>query len=164
MSGVPPAFFAGGFLIPGICKPSRYITDILVKKKAESEGGKIDMIKRVSMKMIGVAFVVILIFSMLAVTAMASYPSPRALPSLGGNIRTNMTKIQRSQLGYTGTKKYSISQYGGETVYADYVRKELQKKGRYFPVDTEHILWCSEFATWCAHKAGIYKDYFYPMP
>ncbi len=96
------------------------------------------------------------------IPAAASYPAPKPVPALGNNIRTNMTRVQRSQLGYTGTKRYSISEYGGETVYADFVRRELLKKGRVFPVDTEHILWCSEFATWCARRAGTYADYFYP--
>ena len=97
-----------------------------------------------------------------AVPAFANYPAPKPVPALGNNIRTNMTLVQRSQLGYTGTKRYSISSYGGETVYSDFVRRELMKKGRVFPVDTEHILWCSEFATWCARRAGTYADYFYP--
>ena len=103
---------------------------------------------------------VAVIFS--AIPAGASYPAPKAVPALGNNVRNNMTVIQRSQLGYTGTKRYSISEFGGETVYSEFVRQELMKKGRNFPVDTEHILWCSEFATWSARRAGTYADYFYP--
>lgn len=120
--------------------------------------------KRMKMSARNVAAALLTVAAILffSVPAGASYPKPKPVPALGNNIRKNMTIVQRSQLGYTGTKRYSISPYGGETVYSEYVRQQLLKKGRRFPVDTEHVLWCSEFATWCARRAGTYEGYFYP--
>ena len=120
--------------------------------------------KRMKMSARNVAAALLTVAAILffSVPAGASYPKPKPVPALGNNIRKNMTIVQRSQLGYVGTKNYSISSFGGETVYSEYVRLQLLKKGRRFPIDLEHILWCSEFATWCARRAGTYENYFYP--
>lgn len=65
----------------------------------------------------------------------AGFAPPLPVPSLSGNWRKDFINVARSQLGYHEA-------YDGSTCYGDWF-------------GTPYCLWCSEFASWCAHAAGI---------
>lgn len=75
-----------------------------------------------------------------AQTSGKNYDDAFPLPTFSGNKRVDMITVAQSQLGYAQSDT-------GETVYADWAGQPSRP-------------WCSEFASWCANKAGISKQIF----
>lgn len=75
-------------------------------------------------------------------TAMAAYQyaDPFELPQLTGNQREDIIAVAQSQIGYTEAED-------GSTVFGAWAGNPTQN-------------WCSEFAAWCAYKAGIPESIF----
>ncbi len=70
------------------------------------------------------------------------YEDPFETPALTGNWRTDIIAVAKSQVGYKEAED-------GSTYFGEWIGEGEATQG-----------WCSEFASWCAYKAGIPKTIF----
>ncbi len=70
------------------------------------------------------------------------YEEPFEIPALTGDWRTDIIAVAKSQVGYKEAED-------GSTYFGAWIGKGEATQG-----------WCSEFASWCAYKAGIPETIF----